>query len=716
MNNLSPHAQRVLDWRESLSVLQENQFFELIRMYLGNVKTPFSKQKLIEELGSFLRKEENQKLIFSLLDETEIHILAAIKFIEKATCEKILSFFGEEFSYAIIYDKILNLEERLLAYTYTDKNTKEKYLRLNPMFDSTFETLLTENLLLEGPCLAEKLFDPPEIVSPELMAAFVSFVFENKDLVKADGTFKKRTVTDIEERFHGKEEVLHGLLNGFLNLGLIIETDKGFEIDRDRINSFASLPELTQRLYLSVSSKSRFSRSDIVRQANLLFDTVSSIPENGYTKRILLRSAYLFSEKENAVPGLSSLGSRGRFSSIMNRAGGYSNASNGGIENFIESAVNFGIIEILGKTETGEDILVKGSVLKEGKSAALRTYGKRNSKAEDNSKKGILTVDSNLCIRLLPGLSFSELLSLVDFMELRSFDTAATFEITKQSIMRGFDFGLTTENIFSMLEKYSSYEIPQNLKFSIDDWYKSYSSATIFKGYVLRVSPEKINLVEMNPRIKKYVSETLAPGVYLLSVSSDSEAERVVSRWGFDFVGKVKTSERPAIKMGFPDLFLDFSMIKENVPSEEENGFTVDMEHIENHQKEMEDALNQLRIPDDQKEGLLLRIKRKIILSPVQLRGETVRFERTEAGGIDFSGKLHVIDSAINSSSMLTVEFSNPDFSKNESKEILGKPLALEKSGTVAYLRILVEPEKDERVFEVGRISFVKKIRGSIFC
>ena len=64
---LDPKVQKIIDWRESIALLPDNHFFEIIRMYLGEIKTPFNKQKLIEALGAFLRHEENRRTLVSLL-------------------------------------------------------------------------------------------------------------------------------------------------------------------------------------------------------------------------------------------------------------------------------------------------------------------------------------------------------------------------------------------------------------------------------------------------------------------------------------------------------------------------------------------------------------------------------------------------------------------------------------------------------------------------
>ena len=96
-------AQAVLAWRESLVTLNDTHFFELLRMYLGEIKTPYNKQKLIEELSAFLRKDENASMIVRLLSANDILILSAIKILNLPTQEKLSQFFSTDFSFAELY-------------------------------------------------------------------------------------------------------------------------------------------------------------------------------------------------------------------------------------------------------------------------------------------------------------------------------------------------------------------------------------------------------------------------------------------------------------------------------------------------------------------------------------------------------------------------------------------------------------------------------------
>ena len=119
--NISPRAQSIIDWRESMATMNEVMFFDIMRMYLGEIKTPYNKQKLIEELSSFLRKKENRDTLVSLLGTGDLKILTVVKNIRNCTAKKILSFIeGKVQNSKFLNDlneHIINLQERLILLT-----------------------------------------------------------------------------------------------------------------------------------------------------------------------------------------------------------------------------------------------------------------------------------------------------------------------------------------------------------------------------------------------------------------------------------------------------------------------------------------------------------------------------------------------------------------------------------------------------------------------
>ena len=65
-------------WADAFEAMPEQQFFKLIRLYLGEVQTPYNRQRLISQLASFIKNAENTQSILSYLDKKDITFLTAI--------------------------------------------------------------------------------------------------------------------------------------------------------------------------------------------------------------------------------------------------------------------------------------------------------------------------------------------------------------------------------------------------------------------------------------------------------------------------------------------------------------------------------------------------------------------------------------------------------------------------------------------------------------
>ena len=112
-------------------------------------------------------------------------------------------------------------------------------------------------------------------------------------------------------------------------------------------------------------------------------------------------------------------------------------------------------------------------------------------------------------------------------------------------------------------------------------------------------------------------------------------------------------------------------------------------------------------------QDLLNRINRKIIIQKSQLRKETVKVEKTEAFGMDFSGKIHVIENAISAKKLIeiTYESSNSPEGKNV---IIGLPLLLTRESSDTFVDVIIEPEKTQKTLSLANAISIKKLRGSI--
>lgn len=146
----------VIQWREALISLSDQYFFDLVRMYLGAVKTPFNKQRIVEELSAFLRKRERRDAILASLDEFDLMVLSAVAELPSPTQQKIVSLFSGTRSFPEIYDRILNLEERLVIYRKSAEAARE--YALNPLLKDELLPLLGFHVLASPVSRGEAAF------------------------------------------------------------------------------------------------------------------------------------------------------------------------------------------------------------------------------------------------------------------------------------------------------------------------------------------------------------------------------------------------------------------------------------------------------------------------------------------------------------------------------------------------------------------------------
>jgi hypothetical protein len=119
--------------------------------------------------------------------------------------------------------------------------------------------------------------------------------------------------------------------------------------------------------------------------------------------------------------------------------------------------------------------------------------------------------------------------------------------------------------------------------------------------------------------------------------------------------------------------------------------------------------LEKMKPEKEQKEALLSRIHRKIIVSPDQLDPDSVRPEKLEARGVDFLGKVRIAEQASASGSLLEIQ------TESGSRTLLGKPLSMEKKRGDVLVKLANEVDGSIETVSLSRAVLVRRIRGSIF-
>lgn len=689
--------QNIKPWQDYISSLPDEKFFYVMRLYLGEIKTPYNKLKLIEQLASLIRNKTSLERIISFLDETDVKILTAISMIPNATQRTLTSFFEPEETFPFIYSRLVNLTDRLLVYTQKNEATQEDVYKINPLVVEEITPFLNPDLILPEEEPEQTFFDTPFSLTPNFLAGLLSFIKISGCGLKANGTFKKTDAAKLEEIFGDRLNCLQLLVNAFINLEILREGEKSLEPDERHLEAFASLPENKQYAYLAVASGIRLGRENLKKQTQLLLDTLASVPESGFTKKTFLRYTYLVARSGSEGGEAKSMS---RFSAMLARAKLEAEGKSGDSEHMPElmdsvfdAAVEFGLVSIKGETENGENLYV----------SAVCTD---NVYTQDQFPK-VLNINATSSVTLLPGLPLNRLLPFTEFLQPVHCSTVSEFEITKKSVCRAFDKGYSLERIKEILSENASFELPQNLIFNLDEWHNSYSSVIMYKGFVLKVSREQIAVTEKNPNVARYIREKLAEGIYLLDLPFDSDPVQFIKDSGLDVMGSVRTVKKELDFTSLPHVSDGARICLKNSQAEYRQ---IDVKKTVASEKDLLGKLEASGLDDMQKESLQMRIENHLIISETQLVSTSVRTEILEADGMDFHGKIHLTEAAIKGGDMLEISLPCADGSGN-TFAIVGTPLQLIKHEGEAVLRFNIEPDGEQNSFLISKITHIRRIR-----
>lgn len=721
MAKISGHAERVLQFREVFLTLDENRFFEIMRMYLGEIKTPYSKPNLIENLEKFLRKEKSIQAIRAFLTPEEIQIISAVVFIPDSTEEKLAAFFGNQFTFTRLYETIVNLEERLIFFKVTEKGTGRQIIKFNPFLEAGLGDLINLECLLPQVKISKKENGLSFALYNELICAAAAFIAENPSLTKMDGSLKKHAAALAEEVFGTDLKRFETVLRGFVNLGIAKENLKGLEIDWKRLEVFTQQNILAQYLYLIIASAGHYSRDGLRKQAQLLFDTLKNTAQSGCTRDIFLRTGYLVAARPLEVEAAVSKGG-GRFAQILNsyhangtlqekeEIAGVQTAGN--LERVFDSIVELGLLVKTGVTADDQAVYVPGEIFAEF--AGLSEAGTAVKTGPDLN--GMLNIDSGFDIQLMPGYKDSDILPLLKFVQVKKFDTVSLFAIDRQSIMAGFDKGLDGKKIKSLLANRTRFNLPEVLSVQIEDWEASYSCASLFKGYVLKLEGKAAVVAQNNKVISPHIHCVIAPGVFLLDVEDDQQALNLIKESGLDFIGNIKTARKTIDVLEYlPVNFrghkidgkTDFATGKDAL--EKLDAADVNKKSGDAIYRELMASLKKMDLEPEMRESLELRISRRVILSEDQLTGASVRVERVSAGSMDYAGKIYIAELAIKNGEMLEIEAGS------SGEVICGKPVFVIKHHDDSFVQVIVPGCEGYEEYSLGKAKSVRRIRKSIY-
>jgi hypothetical protein len=674
------HFRKVEEWKSALMLLPDTSFFDLLRIIFGNIKTPFNKQRLLEDLYIFLSRDDIRNTISAYLDEEDQKIIAAVALLEDPPPEELENFFWGSMNLAILRNSLNNLEERLILYRFKDetKNSREPSIRrlaLNPVLEPILAPLATGwGLLFPSEISTPGSSDNLTATDDRTLAALFAFISGEEEFYKALG-IRKKIVEQGKRLFPDID--LEAVTGSLRQLGLFtLQGEKLIPMEK-RIRDFANLSSVERREYwaagfyfhLIPNKPPDFSRGHIHHIAALIHRLCNALDKDRQYPDIYFHRCLMLFEKES---------SRSVWGWQFEK---------------IDRKIIFNAMEMTGiikKTSTG---------------SSTGAFWKIIPLPPEKDSGPAIAMDSSFSFILYPGISFADAMSLSAFCSVKE-DSPFSFELSRASVVRGFDRGISAETMIKVFKDLTDNRIDESLEWTLKDWESRYAAVSLHEGLILNLSEERQYLAETRP-IASLISKTLSPGLYLLS-GERQEVIAALQKAGVDIIAQPNQQDTDfegrhtfASLGGIRKETLDF------------NGVSF-LSSLSSSSKTMQDNfkehLKKLTLPKAEKDELSARIERRLILTNNQLEKASIKFEKLEARGIDYQGKIAIAKQAIADGSMLEVTWPNPETGISVN---IGYPEALEKKEGESYL--MLKSDSDSFRIPLSKISLLKRLKQSIF-
>lgn len=656
-------------WKMMMVALPDDEFFAIMRNYLGKLQTPFNKHSLIDALADFLLREETEERVLSMIDKEDALLLTSINFLAGTDIHELHDFLGAERSFMSIHHLLLNLEERLLIY----RDAESGRIRISPVFNELFKTKVfdTDLLFPSMDCQDEKY---PDIwLTDALVTAFISFICKIPDILKLDGTIKKKAEDEIRRIFPDlltEKKTGTGLsilLQTLQGLSIITQTPDEIVLLEDNLKEFSELRNKQRfMLYAAASIGNENSTGLIIKLSELIDRLLNAIPQGKSFTLGSIKKLLLLIIKKSAVNYLNT-------------------------DSILDALISLGYLVF------SDTRYVINPHLKEH--LAVKEY-----------TEPPLIVQPSFDITVKPWISLKDGIKFASVTEIKKFDLYPDFELNRGSYIRGHDCKLHSGSIIKVMEKLSARSIPQNISVSVESWEEDYNRVHLYEGIVLTVNSDKQIIIKHLYKLHPYILKELADGIYLMDSENVKEWRLIIENAGINVPGIQKNTTTVS---NSTTLFHNLETLKESdilrIPTTTPGSFTANSDF----HNDLNIKLNSLKLSSHEKEGFKVRIDKKLILHPDQIQKGNIRNEKTEASGMDYIGKVRLIERALESKNeLLEVTFGNPI---EKLTTYLVKPIDFNKSKEDLLLNAISLPEEKNIQLIVRKMSKVKRLKSSLF-
>jgi len=667
-------------WKRAFLGMPSESFLDIMRAYLGGLRTPYRKDELLSQLETSLKKPETADFILSLVDDADAAALGAIAILEGPTRAELIEFLEGDRQEAEAL--VLNLEERLLVFE--DRSQRgAPILRFTPALAEAILDRACEPALLfpaaesHGPANAEN--PPLDALALASLAAF----FANEEwrpVLRADATWKLpvRAARAFAATFPADWNPADAV-SLLIALGILLPGAESARIDRQALEGLARGP---------IPPEARIA-------AALLPPRPPGEDAEGQGRDILAEAAYIAAQLLPPERFFSDLALRRFIRLSLKRLG-----------------ANLGV-----KSET-LDILVaamgRAGLLEGGPGAWSRR--REGTTGEDRS----ISLGADFQVIVRPGISPRDAFRLALFLEPQRLGRVAEFRLTREGAARAFQDGLDSSSILELLGVGPGNEAPQNVAYSLEAWEREHRAVTICEGIVISGDDRLARFMENSPVLRGAVVAALAPGVYLTSFRGEAEAREALKRAGLDTPPRILGGRRshshgwlansreagPRAEHPRPDP----RPIAMGTVSGEGTGRDA---RVRSRLEALLEKVEEMEAPREIKDALRERVGLKLLLREADLRTESVKRERGEAGGLDYLGKVKLAEKAIHEETwLLSLLYRDQE---GKPRRVLMHPARLRKGPRGLLLEGRQVEDGREVSVPIERVSLMKRLRGSIF-
>ncbi|MDR0539785.1 MAG: hypothetical protein LBG74_04685 [Spirochaetaceae bacterium] len=720
------------EWKRAVITLDDDAFFALMNVALGNIKTPFSKQKLAEELQAFLLRDEVRRNIETLIDENDIRILSALALLGEPHRKELAAMLAGSANLIVINNQIQNLEERYLIFRLIGENEQITF-SLNPLLaDILNKYIVNYSYLFPSYTVpvSEPVFDIQNsshqygnvkgfdagngifagLFSDAVIAPALELFVLAQAPYRADGLWKKKSIEEIESVFGSFG--IQNYASLLCRLELLRKTDNDLEANEKKITAFSRISPYERRVYCSAAlyweERCRQSMNDLPTGnhlrgvADFMYVFLNHLTNNRqeearvYPEQTLLRLIKFL---------------------MRNLSERYIHFTLSIEEDvFIFALVKTGLLNCVSLPRIcKEPLYMLNSAL--GQPPKTRTFMPADSGAKEKTAK--ISFNGTFSYLINPETDFSDIRRLLAFSSVTRVDTGSgapliCAEINRTAVLRALEAGATVQGITGMLADFSGGMPDSSLAWSIEDWGKRAGEVTLYDTLCVTLSPERQFAAHMPP-LKKLILAQPAPGVLILNTKNKNLVTGALAKCGIDSVALPKDDIPGAIphftQYGESMTLGGYMSVQHSFFG---NTWDKDKKDGEAYKENLYMNLEGINLFDTQKDALKARINRRLIVSLSQFESVKVNNEKLEARGLDFAGKSSIAKQALEAHELLEIEMNG------ESGRIVVRPVSVGKRETDTVL--VAAPVRNSggdiqknMEYPLGKVKYIRRIKNSTF-